>query len=63
MSKYIVRLNKQYITEYSFRTGAMDFGEKDDALRFDSADEAMDALVDVVWGGDDEPPEIEEVEE
>ena len=62
MSKYIVRLNNKYITEYSFRTGYMEFGTKDKALRFGSADEAGDALVDVVWGGDDEPPEIEEVE-
>lgn len=63
MSKYIVRLNNKYITEYSFRTGYMEFCDnRKDALRFDTADDALDALADIVWGGDDKPPEIVEVE-
>lgn len=63
MSKYIVRLNNKYITYYNESTGYMDFGDKADAQYFDTADDALTALVDVVWGGSDKPPEIEEVTE
>ena len=64
MAKYIVQLNEKYITEYSFRTGYMEFCDnKADALRFDTVDDVTDALVDIVWGEADRPPEVVEVEE
>lgn len=62
MKKYVVRLNDKYMTEYDGKTGYNDFGDKSNAVKFDAVDEAMSALADVVWGGSDEPPEIDQVD-
>jgi len=61
--KYLVKLNDEYVTKYDGNTGYMEFGAKENALRFNDCNDALVALVDVIWGGSDEQPKIVEVEE
>lgn len=60
-TKYIVRLNNVYMTEYDETTGYNQFGSKEKAKRFLNYQDALDATSDVVWGGTDKMPQIEKV--